>query len=282
MHFAPKPGMLVKILKQGFFNEGDIAKVEEHGDYLTLTVTYSKNLRKSSPLKNFNFGDLKHLTQSEINAYTNKTQTIMERKLIGYKLKEECKQYENAAVALSPGSLDFRILSLGVAFTPKSYAAKKLQEAGVLDLWFSPVYEEIPQFKAGDWVVFDVKKAKKVGLSTETWNKNHILKVSSVFPAINQNLQNLDFKGFENPHSTLCNHSSFGNRSDMFRFATKEEVEEATKPKEFTLLYKGLPIKFNGDKIVFPRCSEDYVFTENELNYVFNNRYVLYKEGKLK
>jgi hypothetical protein len=97
--------------------------------------------------------NLRKATKEEIiNHFTPKT---MEKKIIGYKLKDDCKQYIPALDAIScyfsNGAQD-RVLGITSAFV------SDYRNAGVLDLWFEPVYEEI--FKVGDIVVIldcDVK-----------------------------------------------------------------------------------------------------------------------------
>ena len=64
---------------------------------------------------------------------------VMDKELIGYNLKDDCKKYDEAAKAIASGFSTKKIAN--VEFGSKSYTAEKLQAAGVLDLWFEPVYE---------------------------------------------------------------------------------------------------------------------------------------------
>lgn len=59
-------------------------------------------------------------------------------KILGYKFKEDKKRYAKAAATIC-GILEFRIAEI----IPFHYSVcYKLKEAGVLDVWFDPVYEE--------------------------------------------------------------------------------------------------------------------------------------------
>lgn len=85
-----------------------------------------------------------------------KNQTI-----IGYKIKN--RQYENAAVQIvqqargisADCSKTFKELDTfednTFDFQPNSLCKKALEYAGVLDLWFEPVYKEEPKLEIGEW-----------------------------------------------------------------------------------------------------------------------------------
>lgn len=77
----------------------------------------------------------------------------MEKKLIGYKLIKP--EYVVAAFDVLGWSNRAFIGKLKEGFiieTPeKDLSIRKVKEAGVLDLWFEPVYEEV-KFKVGDWI----------------------------------------------------------------------------------------------------------------------------------
>lgn len=69
-----------------------------------------------------------------------------EEDIIGYKLKEDCKQYEEAALKIMNtrwGDPKYHVTVNSVI--------KNLIKAGVLDLWFEPIFKE--KFKVGDWVM---------------------------------------------------------------------------------------------------------------------------------
>lgn len=84
---------------------------------------------------------LRKLSKEELIHHFNKQP--MEKKIIGYKLKEDCKQYEKAAyeIAIKDGVDWNNLKKEGILFYSQSNAHVRLQQAGVLDLWFEPVYE---------------------------------------------------------------------------------------------------------------------------------------------
>ena len=79
----------------------------------------------------------KEITFDQFQKYVLKLKD-MEKKIVGYKLKESCKQYFDAVdiIAREFGSRE--------QMTIEGYpiVIKRLDKAGVLDLWFEPVYEE--------------------------------------------------------------------------------------------------------------------------------------------
>jgi hypothetical protein len=74
---------------------------------------------------------------------------IMEKKIIGYKLiKPEFK--------VPAQEIMQTIFSTDLEVTVE-VCIYRLKDAGVLDLWFEPVYEEEEKFKVGDWITCDGK-----------------------------------------------------------------------------------------------------------------------------
>ena len=87
-----------------------------------------------------------------------------------------------------------------------------------------------PEFKVGDIVVFQSEKAKGTAFWTDTWNKDHILKVTSVSDAT------LNFSQEEMVKVSSNNVNGGGNGKHLFRLATPEEIEEYNnKPKIFKM-----------------------------------------------
>jgi hypothetical protein len=80
-------------------------------------------------------------TKEEILEHFNKQP--MEKKIIGYKLKEDCKQYEQAAckIGYSVPVTEFPLMEKEYHFAHNCLIAQELRKVGVLDLWFDPVYE---------------------------------------------------------------------------------------------------------------------------------------------
>lgn len=74
------------------------------------------------------------------------------KKLIGYKLKKDCKQFEEAACSII-GIDGFHSFPKDYDFEDDSDAYRNIKHAKVLDLWFDKVYEKEETFKPGDIVV---------------------------------------------------------------------------------------------------------------------------------
>lgn len=91
----------------------------------------------------------------------------MDKKLIGYNLKKDCTQFEQASFAIinvrsTEGNTKFANKN-GVNFTEDSLYHDWLKEANVLDLWFEPVFESIKKdvqvpVKASKQLVFIISK----------------------------------------------------------------------------------------------------------------------------
>jgi len=125
-----------KKYEHGKFKEGDIAKILEIGSqsYIVLEKDYEgfthsgESLRLATPEELEQFK--KHILK-------------MDNKLIGYKLKSNYDKYTKAASAItSTANWEYNIPLHGIMFTHDSTNAKLLRDAGVLDLWFEPVYKE--------------------------------------------------------------------------------------------------------------------------------------------
>lgn len=66
---------------------------------------------------------------------------IMNKKIIGYVLKDE--KYRDMAIKAG-GTDNLRLLDAGYSFVKNSTLAERYRVADVLDLWFEPVYENLP------------------------------------------------------------------------------------------------------------------------------------------
>ena len=131
-----------------------------------------------------------------------------------WKLKKDCEQYALSAINIISfyHKGDF-VKELNDYFKLNreelSYIGK-LKKAGVLELWFEKVYEETPKFKEGDWVVCIRKPFEKASV---TLNKAAQLTTYG-------NKGNLEFSGF----AIIGDVDS----TDCFRFATPQEIEDAS------------------------------------------------------
>jgi len=91
-----------------------------------------------------------------------------EKEIIGWKLKEDCNQYRKAIEKLvHPMCLSNEIENLGVERNYLSIAY--LRQAGVLDLWFTPVYKEKTlQFGGYDVIFEKVASGVRITCNGET------------------------------------------------------------------------------------------------------------------
>lgn len=90
--------------------------------------------------------DYKEITFEQFKKHVLK-QEDMEREIIGYKLKEDCGQYKEAAKIIADTTTDYT----KDKFLPNSTTYNNFKKAGVLELWFESVYKK--EFKVGDIVV---------------------------------------------------------------------------------------------------------------------------------
>lgn len=164
----------------------------------------------------------------EAKDFINYNTKNMEKKIIGYKLKESCKEYAEAACKIegykSIGEFirDCKVIKLNEDYATDRVAGfEKLRKAGVLELWFDKVY--VDEFKVGDWVV--VNSVNQGGSGNGIWTNNLI---SQLYPV-----------GYQGASGKLPYEASFsakGNTSyynislsDIQRLATETEIKDATK-----------------------------------------------------
>ncbi len=81
------------------------------------------------------------------------------KELIGYKLIKP--EYQEAACKIA-GTKDLKLLDSGISIGARSHPKIKLEEAGVLDLWFEKVFKKEEKYKVGDWVSFYSETNKKL------------------------------------------------------------------------------------------------------------------------
>lgn len=172
---------------------------------------------------------------------------VMEKEIIRYKLIKP--EYEKAALNIAIKDDCGWSENAAYNFTKDSNAHKRLKEAGVLDLWFEPVYKE--EFKVGDYVVIKRK---------DSW--------SSASGCSNVPEQGVNYTGKitnlveKDDHTavTVCNKGFDLNKSKV-RYATENEILECLK-EEF-IKRTGIDV---GSKIT----------EENVVNIVTN--FILFKK----
>jgi hypothetical protein len=116
----------------------------EAGTYFHFP-NYMKACKTSTEIKK----GYTEITFEEFKEYVLKKEREMkEKELIGYKLIKP--EYKEAALKLCKvcAFANYENYDFGA----NSINQKNLKEAGVLDLWFEPVYKNDNPFKVGDWV----------------------------------------------------------------------------------------------------------------------------------
>jgi hypothetical protein len=80
------------------------------------------------------------ITFEQFKKYVLKQDDMKEKEIIGYKLKEDCNQYKEAIkklVDITCLTIELENLDINV----HNSSIPKLKKAGVLDLWYEPVYK---------------------------------------------------------------------------------------------------------------------------------------------
>jgi len=171
----------------------------------------------------------------------------MEKEIIGYKLKESCNGYYRAVGQLN---ISFSV-SRSMLIDKYPTVINNLKKAGVLDLWFDPIYKE--EFKVGDWVV-----VINDGFNIHGQIKNGDIKKITSRDKVN----NLYDWGVSFSDGSNGGH----NRSiyECLRKATPEEIKLAQEPLITINDYKG---EFFDEYILFgcAKISKDLILSINTL-----------------
>jgi len=190
------------------------------------------------------------ITFEQFKKYVLK-QDNMEKRLIGYELKPKFKHMRRAVEEITNFSnsgdseeyfTNYFKSSLNL---PSGNFAKILKEAGVLDLWFEPVYED--GFKVGDYVLLS-NNAHGWGSLAESVN-NKMLQITKI-----------DLKD----QSDVGGRYYFGRYKtvgqEIVRKATSEEIAKAQTPN---ITIKGYKAEFTEDSVTFgcQTYSKEFVIT---------------------
>lgn len=155
----------------------------------------------------------------------------MEKEIIGYKLKESCAKYQSAVFSLLSVH-KFNCPIQGYDLSQK-WSIDICRNAGVLDLWFEPVYES--PFKIGDWVTLDIFKLKN-----SFYDKAEFYCYTKL-PSKTVCIENFGCNGrvyWENKF-IIIKDNDYEFPIDCFRKATSEEVESVKTPNIIINDYKG-------------------------------------------
>lgn len=157
--------------------------------------------------------NLRKATVEEItNYFKQKTNAVKEtKKIVGWALKN--KEMEKAASMICGGLSSRR--EHGIMMSDDSQDASKLREAGVLELWFEPVYVQEP-FKAGD-SVYIINNDYAV----QNYDVLHKVKKIATIDYYPGNGKTFEVKFTDGTHG----YASSRTADHYFRLATKEEIE---------------------------------------------------------
>lgn len=242
----------------------------------SIGVMHSNNPSPKGFIHSYNKG---YWSSSKMEGYTKITfdqfkkyvlNMKEEKEIIGYKLKESCNEYFYAVKELN---INFSVTkSMEVSEYPT--VINNLKKAGVLDLWFEPVYKQKePEYKIGDFV-----KVAKKGYDASQFNRSSILGVYS-----NKNWENevytisskpkfYDGEGYvKNDWVYELKNSKdevAGNvYSQALRKATEEEIKAAQTPQITINGYTGeffdWGVKFGCAEITKEDFDELYTCIEN-------------------
>lgn len=211
------------------------------------------------------------ITYSQFIKYVLNKEVMEENKeIIGWKLKEDCEQYKKACVPISSLSVYPELMGY-YCVRDNNVSICNFKQAGVLDLWFEPVYKE--EFKVGDWVYITSAQSgakgadNKVGIIT---NKPGETGLSGDYP----NGINVDLSGII--WTIGKNYSSI-----KLRKATPEEIEAAQTLRfggydvAFEKVTSGVRISFNGETGTFSQIQAIYnYFKPNSIYFRFGSQEV--------
>jgi len=122
----------------------------------TITQIKNDDHYVAAEIGNYGF-DLTNLIKNKI------IEKVMEKEIIGYIFKKDCKQYEKAACSIA-GIIDLKSRLNGTCFSENSAVKSIFKDANVLDLWFEPVYKE-NCLTFGEYEVIFEKKSSGVRIT---------------------------------------------------------------------------------------------------------------------
>lgn len=156
---------------------------------------------------------IKHVLKEEVMKENDK-------EIIGWKLKDDCKKNSKAAFYICTGYTNDNGIYGNVE---SSHDIEKLKDAGVLELWFEPVFTE--EFEVGDWitVIEDISSG---------WLKNTKCRTFQITREKNK-YQRGEYFGVSGAGYTNVELYA------KFRLATPEEIKAAQIPQITINGYKG-------------------------------------------
>lgn len=195
------------------FSVGDYLVSKHHRD--NSYVNWNRNRM------HIDFPEYTEITFDQFKKYVLKQETNMEKEIIGYKLKKDYLNNINVKNALdaifgekwwttnSKENFDTNGWHFKVN-NPNEGCTGKAKSAGVLDLWFEPVYED--EYEVGDWVI------TKGYSSTYDGKPLKIIRINHPY---------CYFECISEPKAKINRHN-FGTYQ-IVRKATPEEIKSAEK-----------------------------------------------------
>lgn len=190
-------------------------------------------------------------------------QNIMDKEIIGYNLKKECESYRSAAEKIADGFVT-KPFSNGVLFGVNSITAHSLKNAGVLDLWFEPVYAQ-DEFKVGDWVYIKHSGKHIDGVyDINTNNPVRILKYKENITTYDHRLAGA-YDSYCLFEDVIGNKALFNAETEVNYIVRKATEEEIKSYLVDTAVSKGFNhgVKFQGVRNITPTDLYGKNFTTN-------------------
>ena len=107
---------------------------------------------------------------------------VMEKEIIGWKLKENCKQFEKAIDSIIKKENNFPLFGENTTLSEigQGCSIELLKEARVLELWFTPIYKEIvPKIEIKGYVA-EFLPEDKVKFGCQTYTKDFIVQLNNL------------------------------------------------------------------------------------------------------
>ena len=165
---------------------------------------------ESLSLAIFRFPNYPIYTFEQFEKYILNQENMENKRIIGYKLK--FAEYTKAVRTIC-----HLIEDTDVSIINMQTSIQKLKEAGVLNLWFEPVYEE--EFKVGDWIFGNI-----LGTDIYNYEKNPVKIIE-----INENNFRYDLGSVYKLDFKVGEKSEYYQLNQITRKATPKEIANAQK-----------------------------------------------------
>ena len=180
----------------------------------------------------------------------------MDKKIIGYKLIKP--EYKEAALKISNtvGNWENSLMNYDISISQTGYI-NRLKNAGVLDLWFEPVYEAEENFNVGDWVTY----------------------IKGGIPPYTTQIQSIGHDGWI--YSNINKPDGGHYHYSQYRKATPEEIKTA---QEIKMPFGNIEVVVTKDYVIYTRENVKVEFSSvsDFLASIDKDRYLSKKLGTFK